>query len=100
MAAALMVTYPAGTGASFDRDYYTATHLPLVREKFGPLGLIDVVGYFPEMEDAGQLAVAVLTFHDAASRDAALTSSAAGPVFGDVPNFTNVQPTPTALSVA
>lgn len=99
MAAALMVTYPATAGATFDRDYYVATHLPLVREKFGPHGLIDAAGYFPEDSAAG-LAIAVLTFADAAARDGALGSADAGPVFGDIPNFTSVQPIPAPLVVA
>jgi hypothetical protein len=30
----LFVTYPAADGATFDRDYYVATHLPLVEEQW------------------------------------------------------------------
>lgn len=98
MPAALMVSYPPNPGATFDRDYYVATHLPLVREGFGPLGMSDITGYFPE-GDGAPLAIAILTFTDAAARDAALGSETAGPIFGDIPNFTNVQPTPTPLAV-
>lgn len=98
MAAALMVSYAAGEGATFDRAYYVDTHMPLVKDKWGPHGLTGAQAYFPE-GDSGTLAVAILTFRDAAARDAALGSPEAGPVFGDVPNFTNVQPTPTMLSV-
>lgn len=100
MPAALMVTYPAEDGATFDREYYAATHLPLVREKFGPHGLTDVAGFFPDASDAPHLAVAILTFRDAAARDAALSSAEAAPVFGDIPNFSNVQPIPAPLSIA
>ena len=99
MPAALMVTYPATPGARFDRDYYVATHLPLVEEKWAAHGLETAAGYFPE-EDAAVLAVAVLTFRDAAAREAALGSAEASAVFGDIPNFTDAQPTPLALSVA
>ena len=35
-------------------------------------------------------AVATIVFQDAAARDTAL--AVAGPVLGDIPNFTNVQP--------
>ncbi|WP_375287270.1 EthD family reductase [Sphingomonas sp.] len=100
MPAALMVTYPADAGATFDRDYYAATHLPLVRETFGRYGLVAATGYFPESEGTPHLAVAVLSFRDADARAAALGSTDAATVFGDVSNFTNTLPTPTALAVA
>lgn len=99
MAAVLMVTYPAEAGASFDRDYYVGTHLPLVRDSLGALGLTGATGYFAE-SDGAVLAVAVLAFTDAAARDAALGSAAAGPVFADIANFTSVQPTPLPLTAA
>lgn len=98
MPAALMVSYPPNPGATFDRDYYVVTHLPLAREQLGPLGMTNITGYFPESPGA-PLAIAILTFADAAARDAALGSEAAGPVFADIPNFTNVEPTPTPLAV-
>lgn len=99
MPAVLMVTYPAEAGATFNRDYYVGTHLPLVREKLGPHGLTGATAYFPEA-DGAVLAVAVLAFDDAAARDAAMGSADAGPVFADIANFTTVQPTPLALTAA
>lgn len=48
MPAALMVSYPDSAGATFDRSYYIASHLSMVRDGFGPLGMSDVTGYFPE----------------------------------------------------
>ena len=98
MPAAMMVSYPPSAGATFDRDYYVATHMPLARKQLGPIGMTDITGYFPE-GDGGPLAIAILTFTDAAARDAALSSEAAQQVFADIPNFTNVQPTPTPLAV-
>ena len=38
--AVLVVTYPSREGGRFDADYYAATHLPLVEEKWGQYGLI------------------------------------------------------------
>ena len=99
MPAALMVAYPAGDGAQFDRDYYVATHLPLVRRAFAPHGLTDVAGYFPDTS-GDLLAVAVLTFADTPSRDAALASAEAGPVFADIANFTTASPIPMPMTVA
>ena len=94
-----MVAYPAGAGATFDRGYYVLTHLPLVRSALGPHGLTDAVGYFPEGGDDAPMAVAILTFRDAAAREAALGSEDAGPVFGDIPNFTNAAPVATPLAI-
>lgn len=93
-----MVTYPASAGARFDRNYYVATHLPLVRARWTPRGLDDATGYFPE-GDGAVLAVAILTFRDAAAREAALGSAEAAEVFGDIANFTDVEPVPMPLSV-
>lgn len=99
MTVALMVTYPTSEGAHFDRDYYVTTHLPLVDARWGPHGLTGATGYFPEGPGTS-LAISVLHFRDAAARDAALGSAEAAEVFGDIPNFTNVQPTPLPLTVA
>ena len=98
-AAALMVAYPVGEGATFDRGYYVLTHLPLVRRAFGPHGLTDATGYFPEGGENAPLAVAILAFRDADARAAALGSAEAGPVFDDIPNFTNSTPVATPLTV-
>lgn len=100
MFAALLVSYPATDGARFDRDYYTATHLPLVREKWGPHGLTDAMGLWPDDDAPAHVAVALLTFRDAAARDAALASAEAAAVFGDVGNFTDIQPAAQRLTVA
>ncbi|URW76337.1 EthD family reductase [Sphingomonas donggukensis] len=98
MSAALLVTYPATAGARFDHDYYRETHLPLVESALRPHGLTSAVALRPEAE-APHLAVAILTFADAATRDAALGSPEAGPVFADIANFTDVAPVATPCEV-
>ena len=35
------VMYPTAAEATFDHDYYMATHMPLVRRLWGPMGLQD-----------------------------------------------------------
>lgn len=100
MPAALLVSYPATDGARFDRAYYTATHLPLVRETWAPHGLTDATGMWPDDDSPAHVAVALLTFRDAAARDAALASAEAATVFGDVANFTDIQPAAQRLTVA
>lgn len=99
MTATLMVSYPARDGARFDRHYYRGVHLPLVQARWGEHGLIEAVAYFPD-EPGDLLAIAMFTFRDASARTAALTSEEAAEVFGDIGNFTDVAPTPLALSPA
>ncbi|MDF2235556.1 EthD family reductase [Albimonas sp. CAU 1670] len=86
--------YPITEGATFDYDYYTSTHLPLVQKHFGPKGLSGISaskglaggpGVAP-----GYFAVATMTFPDEAAMQAALGE--AGPVLADIANFTTCQP--------
>ncbi|WP_245841653.1 EthD family reductase [Sphingomonas lenta] len=98
--AILLVSYPAGDGARFDRSYYVATHLPLVRRVLEPHGLVGAEAYFPDDQVAPMFAVAVLRFADAAARDAVLGHPDAGHAFADIPNFTDVQPAATRMSAA
>lgn len=88
----LFVTYAAGDGTRFDRDYYVATHLPLVEKEWGPAGLQTARAYFPA-GDGPDVAVAVLTFASDDAIAAALASSSVATVMGDVPNFTDITPT-------
>jgi uncharacterized protein (TIGR02118 family) len=90
--AQLFVTYAATAGSRFDRDYYVATHLPLVEREWGSLGLQTAQAYFPAKAGTAHVAVAVLTFADDAAIAAALASPAAQTVMGDVPNFTDIGP--------
>jgi uncharacterized protein (TIGR02118 family) len=36
----ISVFYPTASGKRFDHDYYAQTHMPLVMNRFGSLGLI------------------------------------------------------------
>jgi uncharacterized protein (TIGR02118 family) len=91
MGASLFVAYPAGQGKRFDRDYYVATHLPLVEQAWGPFGLTGAQGFFP-IEGGPHVAVAVLSFADEAAIGAALGSDATPTVLGDLGNFTDIEP--------
>lgn len=92
MTETMFVIYPAREGAKFDRDYYTATHLPLVREQWGPHGLRSVNAFYPGEENPSHVAVAVLLFEGEGAIDEAIGSPAAQVVFSDVPRFTDIQP--------
>jgi len=92
VSAALFVTYPREAGTRFDRDYYVATHLPLVERAWGAFGLIDARAYFPAEPSASEAAVAVLRFEDDAAIGAALASPETPGVLADLANFTDIAP--------
>lgn len=87
-----VVTYPVQDGAKFDADYYVASHIPLVREKWTQFGLTSATALMPDQPEPPYMAVAVLEFADGAALDAALGSAEAAEVFGDVPKFTDIAP--------
>ncbi|KAJ4316993.1 hypothetical protein N0V84_007588 [Fusarium piperis] len=87
--AQVLVVYPSGP--SFDHDYYLKTHMPLVVESWGPLGLLSwEILNFPA--DAPYQVQATLKWKSVADFEAAAASPAAEKVFGDIKNFTSAQP--------
>jgi uncharacterized protein (TIGR02118 family) len=89
------VMYPSKPGSSFDRDYYLQKHMPLVKERWGPMGLenvqvvrgIDIADGRPQPYQV----MALLTFRSMADFQAAADAHGQE-LFGDIPNFSNVQP--------
>ncbi|GGF02614.1 ethyl tert-butyl ether degradation protein EthD [Aliidongia dinghuensis] len=88
----LFVTYAGGGSTRFDRDYYVATHLPLVREAWGAYGLQSVAAFFPAGDGAGMIAVAVCEFRDEAALAAAFGAPRTAEVMADIKKFTDVAP--------
>jgi uncharacterized protein (TIGR02118 family) len=81
--------------ATFDLDYYLAKHMPLVSEKFKPFGLkswrvLRAVGASRGTKPLYSI-IANLEF-DTADQFKAAADAEGGPVFGDVPNFSNKSP--------
>jgi uncharacterized protein (TIGR02118 family) len=90
--ATLIVSYPAAEGMGFDREYYLATHISLVRAAWGECGLQSVEALFPAPGAQPFACVTLLRFSDQTGIDAALSSARTAEVVGDVRNFTQVQP--------
>lgn len=93
MSISLQVLYPVGDGTSFDHDYYTKTHLPLVDRHFGPHLERTLVTRISAAAGGGSAAyhvIATLVFLDRAAFDAAM--AAAQPVLDDIPKFTDTTP--------
>jgi uncharacterized protein (TIGR02118 family) len=90
------VLYPSSQGARFDFDYYTQRHLPMVKQRLEPLGLLGitvdkgVAGLAPG-SPAAYVTVASLQFESLESLQQGLAAHGAE-ILGDIPNYTDVQP--------
>ena len=89
------VMYPASPEATFDFDYYVATHCPLVQRLWSGMGLqeLRLLRGKPGPDGAAPtyVVVAMLTF----ASDEAFGAAAAKhgkEVFADIPHFTNIKP--------
>lgn len=90
------VLYPNGDGAKFDMDYYCNRHMKLVADRLGAAckGIsaeYGVAGGQPGSKPT-YIAMGHLLFESADAMQKAMGQH--GPeLMGDVPNFTNTQPT-------
>ncbi len=95
MPATITVMYENVEDATFDLDYYMTKHMPLVDEKFKPFGLngwrvLRGIGT-PTGDKPLYSIIATLEF-DRAEQFKEAVAAEGGPVFGDVPNFSNKSP--------
>lgn len=89
------VLYPKTNESHFDFDYYLQIHTPLVKARFGPLGMEGL----HLLRGSGSLAggppdfamIARLDFTSLPHLQQALTQHGAE-IMSDIPKFTNVQP--------
>lgn len=88
----MLVTYAGDENTPFDRDYWINIHFPLVRECWGPYGLVGAAGFFPRDEGAGLIAVATVNFRDEEAMHAALNSPETARVMDDVDAVTAIKP--------
>ncbi len=90
------VFYQNKEGSKFDMDYYCNTHIPMVMEKLGAAGK----GVFVEQGLGGAqpgsaatyIAMGHLLFDSVESFQASFGPHAAE-IMGDVPNYTDIEPT-------
>jgi uncharacterized protein (TIGR02118 family) len=90
------VLYPGRAGSTFDMDYYLNRHIPMVLAKLGAACKTAAVeqgfagatpGSPPAFTAMGHL------YFDSVEAFQAAFGPHAGEIMGDIPNFTNVQPT-------
>jgi len=89
------VLYPNQSGSRFDERYYLDKHIPLVRRHWEPMGLTDLrLLRGTSTPDGGQAPYRVMALLTFESGEALQKAAAAhgGEIFGDIPNFTDVQP--------
>jgi uncharacterized protein (TIGR02118 family) len=90
------VMYQVGQDQNFDLDYYMRKHMPMVGSLWGPSGLKSAQVLKGAGTPGGGSApfhiIALLDFESAGAFEAAAKAHGKE-VLGDIPNFTNVQPT-------
>ena len=91
----LSVLYPDQPGSRFDERYYVERHIPLVRQRWEPMGLTELRllrgTATPDGGAAPYRVLALLTFQSVEALQKA-ASAHGGEIFGDIPNFTDTQP--------
>ena len=87
----MFVTYAGDERTAFDRDHWLHVHIPLVRECWGPHGLLSVSGFFPSGDGGGLIAIAPCVFRDEAAMRATLASPETARVMADVKKITEVE---------
>ena len=88
----MYVTYAGDAQTPFDRDHWINVHMPLVREAWGPHGLVSAAGFFPSGDGGGLIAICPCVFRDEAAMKAALACPETRRVMADVKNVTDVTP--------
>jgi uncharacterized protein (TIGR02118 family) len=87
--------YPAGEGATFDRDYWLQTHMPLVANALGDkLERWEADICLDGGDGAGTppfLAIAHMFFDSVETFQAGMAEKG-GEILGDIPNYTNTNP--------
>jgi len=89
------IMYPSGEGKTFDMNYYSKKHMPMISSLFGKsLKLLEIdkgiSGRTPD-ETIPYLAIGYLYFDNLADYQTSF-SSHAEKILGDIPNYTNIQP--------
>ena len=83
----LSVSYPKGEGATFDHDYYAASHVPLCNSTFSPSKTEIDKGI-----DGPNVAGVHFYFDSMEAMQTALANPKMGDVMADVANYTNIAP--------
>jgi uncharacterized protein (TIGR02118 family) len=90
------VLYPNGANSNFDMNYYLTKHIPMVKEKLGSacknIAVEEGIAGGAPGAPATYLAMAHLMFDSVDTFQKAFAPHAEA-IMGDIPNYTNTQPT-------
>jgi len=90
------VLYANGGDAKFDMTYYCQNHMPMVNRLLSPaiqgMAVDQGIGGFGPGSSAPFIALGHLLFHSVEAFQAAFTPHMQE-IMGDIPKYTNVQPT-------
>ena len=91
----ISILYPSTEGKSFDMDYYSNNHMPMVAELFGdPLIRYDIekgiAGRTPE-DPLPYAAIGTFYFETLEAYNQAIAPHAEQ-ILGDIPNYTDIRP--------
>ena len=91
----ISILYPSTDGKTFDMDYYSNKHMPMVAELFGdPLIRYDIekgiAGRSPE-DPLRYVAIGTFYFESLEAYNQAFAPHAEQ-ILGDIPNYTDIQP--------
>ncbi|KGO44095.1 Dimeric alpha-beta barrel [Penicillium expansum] len=96
MAFTITVLFPNVPDAKYDIDYYTAHHMPLIKQHWTKYGVQDwSVTTFAPGPDGAQPPYtfgSVVVWENKEGVDKAFASPEVAEVMGDVPNFSNKEP--------
>lgn len=90
------VLYPASDGHTFDMDYYCKSHMPMVQSKLGAAckGMAVEAGLGGAEPGSAPTYVAMgHLYFDSVEVFQTAFGPHAEAIMGDIPNYTNVQPT-------
>lgn len=98
--ALVSVVYPSAPDAKFDLDYYIATHIALVKEKWTKHGLKQY--WVADLRPSGgpYLIQTTMVWESLEGFQKAAASAESASVFADVSNFTNSKPVVLSGEVA
>jgi uncharacterized protein (TIGR02118 family) len=83
----VLILYPKSDDSTFDMEYYTGKHMPMLAEAVGEA----CQGWGVSQPGAKYHAVGWLMADSQEAFDAAMATHGAG-IIGDVPNYTNASP--------
>ncbi len=93
----VIVAYPNEAGKKFDWDYYLNSHGPMMNKQLSDRGLLKIevdkgVSAPDPSQPAPFVAIAYLTFNTVEEVHEGF-KAAGREIMGDIPNFTDIQPT-------